>query len=753
MQDISSVLTAFDIKNVTEPYCAALRQQRGSKLTKKEREKLEHVIRDYRSGNRDVVLGAIITYAIFDPDAAIQYARQKGVFYYGSLWTHTEYCLERLNDLSDPLHIPQSQQRFFQQKLSCKWLGQFYRETEEKLRRNIRRHYKERLKGQLNGVPYESNFIIELLVYISVLFRYRSGGDSSAKASSVDSPDRNKKSVYDYSNEEISEAVSYLIYLFKEEKGFRPQKEKWLDVDYILSGKIDKPILLACHRNLIMEWEFMVDCLGYELEADDKSIRIYDPSSQLEKSFRIGLIKTTMQEQLSAIQVIGTAPIGLQDLAKMVVTKLGDTLFEWRCENKLFQRYRMTFPEPLIEPLCPKQTDGALELFREEYIELHFATHELTFKNADIFKHMVTPHCSIVDLILFKRFFILSNFAQRWLFENEQDLRKVLPSLIPVMTEAQLIGLIEKFVDSKAKAAELLELLSWDGQGKLDLQYTPIVKMDSNHYYVATDILISSNIARNSLVTARSKNIPAANSDGQNDPLELFCEESFHECSFPYQTRSNVNFNYQGISGEIDFLAWSDSRIYLIECKRAILPTSSHEIRATYEHIQKASRQLDLSSKALQDETVQKTYFSQWGISPGKRTVHTCILLGNRLFTVPNGMRHPVRYAYELNMILTSGTVNSNLGHWSCWAGEQFADEDLARYLSDSDPLSRCFLESMEPYTETFCCLGKQMQLNSYTCNLLLHLEKEDKYLRVLDKNENERQKLDKQVRKSQNGK
>ena len=129
-------------------------------------------------------------------------------------------------------------------------------------------------------------------------------------------------------------------------------------------------------------------------------------------------------------------------------------------------------------------------------------------------------------------------------------------------------------------------------------------------------------------------------------------------------------------------------------------------------------------------------------------TVYTCILLGNRLFAVPNGMLHPVRYAYELNMILTSGIVNSNLGHWSCWTGEQFADEDLARYLSDADPLSKSFLESMEPYTETFYCQGKKMQLNSYAYNPLLHLEKQDEYLRIVDKNEEERQRLDEQFRK-----
>ena len=743
MENISSILESFDINKVVEQSCDDLRRQRGGKLTKKERETLERTIQKFQSSNPDTVLGAIVIYATFYPDDAIQYARQKGVFFYGSAWGHTEHCLEKLNALSELLHISSTQQEYFQHKLSCRWLAPFYQDLEAKLRRDIRRHHKERIKIKRHGVLYESCLIVELLAYISMLFRYRSS--SSGMALAVDPSDRAYKSVDDYSNEEISEAVSYLIHIFTEEKGLRPQKGKWMDIDYILSDKVERLILLACQRNMILEWEFQADCLGYALEADEKAIRIYNPGGQLEKGFRIGLIKTAMQEQLSAIQSMEDCPISLRGLAKELFARLGDTVFEWCGEDKLFQRYRMKFPSLLLDPLHPKKDNGALELFQEERMELDFADHELTFRSVDISKLMVTSHCSVVDCILFKRFFMLVYFSRHWLFEKEQDVRKILPSLIPVMPETQLLALIEQFVDGREKAEELLDLLTWSGQGKLDLQYTPIIKIDANHCYVAADILCFSNIARNGLVWARAKKIPAANSDGQNDPLELFCEKIFHECSFPYQMRSNIQYTYHGQQGEIDFLAWSDSRIYIFECKKAILPSSSHEIRATYEHIQKASLQLDMSSAALQDKTVQETYFYQWGISLGNRTVHTCILLGNRLFAVPNGMRHSVRYAYELDMILTSGTVNSTQGQWSCWSGEQFSDEDLARYLSDADPLSRCFLEAMGPYTETVSCRGKKVQLDSYAYNALLGLKNQDTYLRILNKNEAERQRLTQQ--------
>lgn len=155
---------------------------------------------------------------------------------------------------------------------------------------DIRRHYRERIKKDLHGVLFESNLIIELLAYINVIFRYP--GAVTAKAPAVNSPEKNNKRVYDYSKEEISAAASYLIYLFTDEKGFQPKREKWLDIDYILLGKIDKLILLACHRNLILEWEFLVagrstpaSCWAGEQFADEDLARYLSDADPLSKSF------------------------------------------------------------------------------------------------------------------------------------------------------------------------------------------------------------------------------------------------------------------------------------------------------------------------------------------------------------------------------------------------------------------------------------------------------------------------------------
>lgn len=746
MRDILSILAMLSIQDVTEQYCEDLRQEKKGVLPKGDCRKLERKIREFQKADKDTVLNAIIVYAIFDPGGAISYARQKGVFHYSNPSPYAEYCLEKLDALAQTLKLPCSEHTYIRQKLECQWLRSFYEKTEKQLRHDIRDHHKNRIRKKVNGLLLESNFAVEMLAYTSMLFRYRdSRSGKTAAGYSINREDLNQ-----YSNEEISEAASYLIYLFEEEIGFKKTAILWLDPDYILSDELNRLILRACQRNLMMEWETTVDCLRYSIETDGKNITICDPDGQLEKSLRVGYVKTSMQGQLFSWMGFKEAPVCLADLTKEIVSSLGDTIFKLRQEDKLVRRYRMEFPPQLLEPFIPKK-DGPLELFGEEYTEIDFAVHEQTFHNASIFDQMVTDHCSAVDLIWFKRFFILFNTAQQWLFATKKDdIKTVIRSILPVMTRTSLLTYLSKFVGGVEKANELLELLSWDGQGRLDLQYTPIIKMDEDRYYVVTDILISSNIIRNSIMLARSKNA-LATPDGQNDPLERFCEDSFRDCPYLYGTRANVKYRYHGRDGEIDFLAWSDTRLYIIECKNAIMPASPHEIRATYEHIQKASQQLDLSLEALSSDSVQKTYFSQWKIPRGKRTIHTCILLGNRIFTVPNGLKHPVRYAYELNMVLTSGIINSSLGQWSCWAGERFSDNDLARFLSDDDPLSRGFIDAMRPYTESFRCQGKHIQLKSYVYNALLHLEKEDKYLRIIDSNPEERNALKEQLGNQRN--
>lgn len=269
MRDILSILSAFSIQDVNEQYCEDLRQKKKGVLSKGDRQKLERDIREFQKADEDTVLRAIVIYAVFDPGGAISYARQKGVFRYSCESPYAEYCLENLDALAQILNLPCSEHTYIRQKLECRWLRSFYEKSEEQLRRNIRDHHRNRIRKKVNGCWIESSFAVEMLVYMNMLFRYRDSQAGKAAAGyGINREDPNQ-----YSNEEIAEAVSYLIYLFVEEKGFKTTSIQWLDPEYILSDKLNQLILLACQRNLMMEWETTVDCFRYSIETDGKKLR------------------------------------------------------------------------------------------------------------------------------------------------------------------------------------------------------------------------------------------------------------------------------------------------------------------------------------------------------------------------------------------------------------------------------------------------------------------------------------------------
>ena len=71
----------------------------------------------------------------------------------------------------------------------------------------------------------------------------------------------------------------------------------------------------------------------------------------------------------------------------------------------------------------------------------------------------------------------------------------------------------------------------------------------------------------------------------------------------------NKKFKYKGKKGEIDVLVVSDLDLIIIECKGPLVPTSNFEMRATFEHIEKSQKQLDLSKEAFEDDGFRNNFF------------------------------------------------------------------------------------------------------------------------------------------------
>lgn len=709
MKDICALIDQTEPLDISAKFCTQLRQIYGPALTSKNKKTLERTIRSFREKSGSQVFNAVFIYALFAPEHAMVFARQRGVFCYANEWSGTTFCLQKLSSAMNVLALPKKEQLFICQKLKCIWLESFYQKLENRIRKNINAHHKHRLrKPNDRQVLMESNLVVELLAYVNHYFQSRTDDEPTQSKSDTKIE---QDMLAEFSKEEVTEAVSYLIYLCNE-LNMLPSSEKvsfWMDSEYLISTKIQDLILLACQKLAVAGWEIEADCLCYQYTSQKNILTIFDSDGQLKKSITLGFIRTENAERSQAADVFTQEVESLAESAMKFSCKHGREIFCWDETIPYCKRYRMNIPAAYLNPFLPNNF-AAPKLYKEEQGQLECAAAERMLTAEQFSQQLITEHCTFMDLLLFKRFFTLLTYAQRFLLSHERDPKKVMVSLVPVMPELQLLDLVSRFLGDGQKAREMIAHFTWDGQKKLDLQYTPIVKANDHRMYVTPEILASSNLLRNSVLLDRMRNEQSlVNPNGIADPLEVLCEKSFSRCSYPFGTKPNSSYCYNGNDGEIDYLVWDSDHLFVFECKNTILPSSSHELRTTYDAIQKALHQLDQAQQALNDHVFCQTYFPRWNIPLKSYSIHTCILLGNRLFAAPNGLRHPVRYAYDLDAVLN---INGQADGY--WCSDHFTVQDLIRFLSDEDTFLNSFTDNMEPYYKGIQTQGKMFRFQSY---------------------------------------
>ncbi len=65
-----------------------------------------------------------------------------------------------------------------------------------------------------------------------------------------------------------------MIYLSHEMNPVREGRTLWLDTSYVNSNGIRQLIVEACKRNLLIEWELMINYLGYSVKRDGDQVCI-----------------------------------------------------------------------------------------------------------------------------------------------------------------------------------------------------------------------------------------------------------------------------------------------------------------------------------------------------------------------------------------------------------------------------------------------------------------------------------------------
>lgn len=729
---IEDLMNQIDLSLFDEEMYNELKTQKNG-LSNRDKKYILRVLTNSKSETKENVLKAIICFAIWQPDEAISHARKKGILRYKVFGnkgkTKARYYLGYLISKKEVFGFSEKNNKYLKQKYEFEWLESFYNKKEEKIDTEIANHYQERIRKRIQGIDFESSLHKELFAYIDKLFFL--GGQTQTRY------DYNILSTF--SREEIAEGVSYLLYKYIEKYGISTEKNYCVDVSYIDSDRMEKLILFACQINYVLELELLIDFYDYDICNEGKNIILRSKDETLEKSIRLGYIKQEMQEIrfFAKRYVSHEKDVYLETLSKLIVDEFGDKIYK-RISNGILTRYKFEIPTALMDKIAEQKVEGKVQLFIEEVLELEHFSKEMCMNMNELYEKNLTKNCNAYDILLCQRFFRIMYYIQKYVYQNEEDIKVILQSLIPSMDKKNLKALLFMLLKNHQKVDEVYDLLSYDIDYKFDIQYTPFLEIGSKVIF-PTSVLACSNLMRNTIAYSYLSKNEIVNDDGGVEPLVKVCENCFRQCSHRYEIFTNKKFKYKGKTGEIDVLVVSDSDLIIIECKGPLVPTSNFEMRATFEHIEKSQKQLDLSKEAFEDDGFRNKFFTDSLHIDGKsRNVYTCTVLGNRLFSIWSGVRHPIRNIYELDMILNNGEISSPFAKWSIWKEQKYSHTDLLDFLRQDGVFIKIMQDSMDSYFNKLTFTGKTIQYESYMLNMRKLFLLCDNELRLLEKNQEE---------------
>ena len=699
-------------------------------LSNADRKILLKTLCHYKTVSVDEIIKAIKIYAIWNPDEAILEARKKGIFRYKAHGFSENVALRIIDELLVCRAIFNWNDEsilFLETKKSISWLYDYYKTTEKRVIKFIESCHKARKRIARNGFFCETALFKELLVYIDIVFaeleqkNVRTGNDV----------DVSKNSLENYSQEEISEAISYIIFLYDKIIGIKDDIAYFVDPQNIKSPETSNYILEVCKSQEMQEWEVTIDYFNYTVRTEGDCWIFEDTHANFERSIRSAFVERDLQAYTFYSKRNDLEEIKMEDFSRIVNENLSDSILEKINDGDL-TRYRFKFIEPMFSFF--KTDENKIMLFNEELLELNYYAKELCIPLSYLCEKKVSENCSILDVVLFKRFFLLTSYIVRKLLEEKCDEVEVIcQSLVPSFRRETLLGIIGVYLPSVDRINELIDIFTYKPTFKLDLQYTPILKASKSLIFPCF-LLSRSSLLRNIIASSYMLKNQHVNDDGGLESLVSLCEGAFNQCSYGYQVFSNRKFKYNGQNGELDLIVVCDSDIILIECKCPLSPCNNFEMRASWDHVLKASKQLDLGKKAFEDPVFRKNFLRNIKINDNNQTVRTCIVFGNRLFSGYTGTNHPIRYFHELGNILNEGvgryTIDGKVVHEErIWKNISFSHEDLIDYLSDDNSIAKARLDSMEETCKHLRIKGRNIIFKTFSKNVFVSKDEIDEQM------------------------
>lgn len=540
-----------------------------------------------------------------------------------------------------------------------------------------------------------------VLVVLNSRFYQHSPADDSLSSLKLDR----------YTIEDVSDAASLILDTYRHLFTIEDNCCNQFDAEGVAGNSpiYERLFLAAIRLTKFKDAETMIDGLPFRAESKGGAVRISSIDPEVEKSIRLGYVQGQMQVALRARHI--PAPDSAMSVREMIDKGFEHGAFGplLKFAEKPVRRFR------LFLPTAPQ----IFQLFRSDSV-FRDEAESLMMIDADTFSEldpgqMITPLVCVLDLLKVQRYFnFISCLYQRKLNEIEDEADRAyltFTSTIPVIPHDKLFEQIQLIFSDEAKSRAVIDLLRIDySANHLDLQYTPLIDLGT-YYAVAPHVLAASNLPRNVIVAKDLRHIALE----AGDPMVAAVKATFEAAGFEVRADFEVTIGKKPL--ELDLVAWRDETLFLFECKNAYHPCSAHEMRNSYDQIQKAKDQLDARREAFSDPANQTKLFGKlgWNVSPTS-WVYTGIVTANRIFHGAEFNGHPVRQAHELMNVLATGTIGGD-AELKFWKGDAFTTDDLIAYLG-ADSIARKQLQAFVRYPIEIDLGGRRLVFESHLLDM-----------------------------------
>lgn len=528
-----------------------------------------------------------------------------------------------------------------------------------------------------------------------------------------------------YSPEEISNSISNIVSIYIEShvKEIIPTANLNSTPDYNLN--ILEIIASSFKINKYKEIEIDVGVFEYQATLINNQIKIQGDTFERQK--RVGYFLSEQKRLSLAIE----------------------TLLDLEKDDKDYLKF-----EDLLEDLTKLSSGGELELYRvatnpdrfllnppldifqtkkyssniyhlEDLIrfsQIYYENYLFNKVNSidEIANTNIHSKFTVMDYINLSKIFRLFNYSLIIAYTENRDKIKNIEqlfsnSLLSIISKDH-IKLLFNYIIKIQNDEELEDFLSPislninEKNNYIDLQYTPILKINDFEYLTLNATSFNSDIIRKICI----HNKFSFSIDNSNDVIIDQMVVEIKNCFIAKDFLVQTDFNFSKF--ELDLIALKDNSLFIFECKNPYHPVNSHELRNVYDHIEHAIFQLERAKNELEDNSKLSQLFENLGWSEHYNSnikVYYGICNANRMLVGYNKNEIYVHHAHQLINLLTTGEI-INFDHTeSLWESNEFNTNDLIRFIT-GESISQNYDELTEKYHFNFKTSDFEISIESY---------------------------------------